>query len=108
MRDEASRRTWLILLSAGSMLIVVGLWIQYVRTFVVVENTVRVAAETSRAPRFTAVMSAGIGVLSEKGKGLADALRARFTREREIVIENPRGDFVIEELDPGTGTFPQP
>jgi len=98
-KDETARHKWLIILSAGSMLIVIGLWVQYVRSFVLIENTEAITQGTIVKPSFAAVFSTGLQVLSDKGRQTAETIRRRFQQEHRIVIKNPNRNFILEGLE---------
>ena len=81
------------------MVLVVGLWIQYARSFIafVPEQTTTASTEHHT---FAAVFSAGLGVLKEKVAGIVGGIRQNFGSERHITIENPNRNFTVDGLDP--------
>jgi hypothetical protein len=81
------------------MLIVIGLWVQYVRSFVLTENTEVVAQSAIAKPNFAAVFSTGVRVLSDKGRRTAETIRRRLGQEHRIVIKNPNRNFILEGLE---------
>ena len=95
--ELAVRKRWFYVMSAGTMLIVVGLWVQYLRATPPPDNA---QAETSPRHTLGAVLHAGVLVLKDRGEALADRIRARIGASREITIENPDRTFTVETLTP--------
>ena len=109
-KEEHVRKRWLMAMSGATMILVTTLWVQYIQGAVGSEESVtpEVAAVRTR-PSFTAVLSAGMGVIKEKGSDIAGRIREKLSTPRNIVIENPDRNFIVEELDPVSGaSVPKP
>jgi len=90
------RRRYLVIFSVGTMLLVTGVWIQYMRSFVIGSEE----KSQSAGKVFTGILSAGFGALKEGGEHLAGQIREKIEKKRDITIENPDKNFTVEDLKP--------
>ena len=97
--DEATKKRWLVILTSGSMLAVVGLWSVYINL------TIQNLGEKNQneGPAFLETFKNGISVLSKEAGSNASRLMANLqaatSRTNSIVIQQENFNAVLHDLD---------
>jgi len=97
--DEATKKRWLVILTSGSMLAVVGLWSVYIN--LTVENLVE--KNQNQGPSFLETFKNGLAVLSKeagsKTSQLMANLQAATSRTNSITIQPENFNAVLKDLE---------
>ena len=102
---EGRRKRWLWISSGISMALVVSAWVLYMRVAGIVpggaEQTEKRGARAERPP-FAITVVAGArevgGFFSERGREMFGAVQTVFGPPRDIVVESPKRDFILDSL----------
>ena len=98
--DETTKRFWLVVFSAVTMVVVVGLWAVYAKitlptTTPIPDVSAQIENTDAKAPGFFSIFAAGLKIIYDKVQSLVSA---QVAAKHDIVIENPDRNFVLEEL----------
>ncbi len=99
--DESAKKVWLVVLSGLSMVVVVALWLTYMKLTVATvtppSDVVAVENAENNTTGFFAIFSAGAKIIYDK---VAALINAKISTQNNIVIENSEQNFVLEGLAP--------
>ncbi len=97
--DEATKKRWLVILTSGSMMVVVGLWSVYIN--LTIQNLGE--KNQNQAPAFLETFKNGMAVLSKeagsKASQLMANLQAATSRTNSITIQQENFNAVLQGLD---------
>ncbi|MEK7612005.1 MAG: hypothetical protein AAB407_01565 [Patescibacteria group bacterium] len=104
-QSESVRRRWLVILSGGTMLVVLLVWVGYLKAIIPSTEVPTVEAESEKMG-FTESFKAGLvivgegtrGVLKQGGK-IAESAKNQISEDRTIIIETPQKNFILETLE---------
>lgn len=98
--NDTTKKIWLVVFSGISMMLVVSFWLVYLDKIVTQvsnpDGTPAIAQnsqEKSDVPGFFAIFGAGV-------KTIFDALKEKLAVRNNIVIENPKMNFISKEVEP--------
>lgn len=99
--EDNIKKRWLVILSGGTMLIVVALWVTYFNLTTVQVSSPEVGAEAitksdspSRLDSLRQTLATGISVVKE-----------RLGKEKNITIDTTERNFILESVEPITKTI---
>src|SRR3989344_218187 len=97
--DEQTKKFWLVVFSAVTMVSVVGMWVMYVKvTFPSITpapETAEIVSAKVESPGFFSVFAAGLKIIYD---GVSKIVAHEVATKNNIVIENPKQNFSLEGI----------
>jgi hypothetical protein len=94
--EESTRRFWLIVFSAGAMMMVLGLWLIYMKATVAkVEgprNDSELAADSVSKPGIGKIFAAGF-------KNLTAQIKEKISSRNQFNFEKRERNFILEKIE---------